>query len=169
MTAPLPALYVLTGEYLAAAEKLAELDLPEQVVRDTLESLTGPLEEKATNVAQYARNLEANAEAIASAIAGMESRRLALAKRAEQLRAYLKENMERAGITKIESPWFVLSIRKNPPGVTVFDRDAIPDAYMRIPEIPLPQPDKGAIKSALKEGKDVPGARLEQGTRIDIK
>ena len=47
------ALYLLAEEYRAAAEKLADLDLDEQTVADTLESLAGSVEVKATNVAMF--------------------------------------------------------------------------------------------------------------------
>ena len=60
-------LFVLAGEYRSAAQKLADLDLDEQTVADTLESLSGDLEVKATNVAMFARDLEARAEAIKQA------------------------------------------------------------------------------------------------------
>ena len=41
--------------------------------------------------------------------------------------------------------------------------------WMVQPEPPPPAPDKKAIASALKCGEDVPGCRLVQGTRVEIK
>jgi hypothetical protein len=40
---------------------------------------------------------------------------------------------------------------------------------MRQPEPPPAAPDKKAIAEAIKEGREVPGAMLAQGTRLDIK
>jgi hypothetical protein len=37
------------------------------------------------------------------------------------------------------------------------------------PEPPAPRPDKAAIKDAIKAGRDVPGARLVQSDRLEIK
>ena len=82
----LPALYELAGEYRAAAEQLADLDLPPEVVADTLEGLAGDLEQKATNVALFARNLEATAAAIKQAEADMAARRKAIENRAASIR-----------------------------------------------------------------------------------
>ncbi|CAK0767993.1 hypothetical protein CCP3SC1_510020 [Gammaproteobacteria bacterium] len=48
-----PTLYHLAAEYRATAETLADLDIPEEAVRDTLESLAFPLEQKAANVAMF--------------------------------------------------------------------------------------------------------------------
>jgi uncharacterized coiled-coil protein SlyX len=165
----LPALYQIANEYQEAATRLAELDLPEEVVRDTLEGLSGDLEAKSTNVAAFVRNLEAMAEKMKEAENEIAQRRAAIEKRTERVRQYLKENMERTGITKIECPYFALTIQKNPPGVKVIDAGAVPDAYMRIPPVPAPEPDKSKIKKALQEGVDVPGCELTQGTRLAIK
>ena len=39
----LPALYEVANEYLEAVSKLSDLDLPDDVVADTLESLQGSM------------------------------------------------------------------------------------------------------------------------------
>ncbi len=163
------ALYQLADLYLQDLQKLAELDLDEQTVIDTLDGLSGDLEVKATNVAAFARNLEASADAIKGAEAQMAARRKAIEKRAESLRRYLKDNMERVGILKIESPQFCLSIKKNPPAVHVEAADLVPEEFMKESPPPPPYLDKKAVSEALKAGRDVPGCRLEQGTRLEIK
>lgn len=163
------ALYVLANEYRDAANKLADLDLDEQTVSDTLESLGGDLELKATNVAMFARNLESTAASIKEAEAAMAARRKAIERRAEGLRLYLLTNMQRSGMTKIESPHFALSIKSNPPSVVINEPGLIPAEFMRQPEPPPPAPDKTAIKEAIKAGREVPGAHLVSGVRLDIK
>ena len=77
--------------------------------------------------------------------------------------------MAAAGVTKIECPDVTLSRRKNPASVEVFEEGLIPQAYMRTPTPPPPEPDRKAIIAALKEGIDVPGCRLMQKERVDIK
>jgi len=163
------ALYQIADLYLQDLQALADLDLPDQVVADTLEGLAGELEVKATNVAAFTLNLEASAKAIKEAEAKMAARRKAIENRAAHLRAYIKANLERCGIQKIEGPHFLLAIRKNPPAVAVEAPELVPIEYMRIPPPPPPEIDKKAVADALKAGKDVPGCRLEQGTRLEIK
>lgn len=163
------ALYQLADLYLQDLQKLADLDLDEQTVADTLEGLSGELEVKATNVAAFTRNLEASAEAIKNAEAAMAARRRSIERRAESLRAYLKANMERVGIVKIESPQFCLAIKKNPPAVHVEAPELVPAEYMKTPPPPPPVLDKKSVADALKAGRDVPGCRLDQGTRLEIK
>jgi hypothetical protein len=167
--ATLPALYVLAAEYQAATEKLADLDLPEEVVRDTLESLAFPLEQKAANVAMFVRNLEATAEAIKVAESEMAARRRAIENRVASLRHYLHINMQACGITKIDNPHLRLVLRSNPPAVVIDSERLIPAEFMRQPEPPPPAPDKGRIAKALKSGLEVPGAHLQNSTRLEIR
>lgn len=165
----LPALYELAADYRRALETLADLDLPEEVVQDTLEALKGEVEVKATNVAAFVRNLEALAEQIRQAEAQMAARRKAIESRAERVRQYLLANMQACGITKIECPWFVVAIRKNPPAVEIIDEAQLPERFLVSPPPPPPKPDKRAILEALKAGEEVPGARLTQGVRVEIR
>jgi len=163
------ALFDIAREYREAAEKLADLDLPPEVLEDTLESLSGDLEAKATNTAFVIRNLEASAAAIKEAEAQMAARRKALENRAARVRDYLLANMLMAGVQKIECPYFRLAVRDNPPAVEVYEPGLIPAEYMRQPDPPPPAPDKTAIKEAMKAGHDVPGCRLTAGKRLEIK
>ena len=57
-------LYTVADQYLADIKKLQDMEIDDQTFADTLEGLAGDLEVKATNVALFIRNLEANADAI---------------------------------------------------------------------------------------------------------
>lgn len=165
----LPSLYQLSQEYRAEADKLADLDLPPEVIEDTLESLSGDLEVKATNTIMVVRNLEAMAGAIKAAEAQMAERRKSIESRAASIRDHVLANMLIAGIEKIECPYFKLSVRENPPAVDVFQPELVPTEYMRQPEPPPPAIDKKAILAAIKEGVDVPGCTVTRGKRLDVK
>jgi len=166
----LPALYELSSDFIRAARELEDMDLDPQVVADTLEGLQFPLEVKATNVAMYSRNLESTADSIDEAIEAMQARATAIRKRAASLRDYLQLNMERTGITKIESPHFVIALKKKPQSVEIYNSDLLPTDYMRQPATPPPAPDKKLIAQAIKDGFEVPGAKMsEQTNRLEIK
>lgn len=162
-------LYDIAAEYRQTADKLADLDLDEQTIADTLEGMSGELEVKAQNVVMFARNLEATATAIKEAETAMAARRKAIEHRAAGLRRYALSAMQVAGVQSIECPYFKLSVRKNPPAVEVFDAAQIPAQFMRAPEPPPPAPDKKAITEAIKAGKEVPGARLVSGERLEVR
>lgn len=163
------ALYEISSQYLADLNKLNELELDEQTFLDTLEGLSGELEQKAINVAMYIKNLEVSADAIKQAEKSMADRRKAIESKNERIRKYLLENMLKTGITKIECPHFVLSVRKNPASVDVLMQDQIPDEYFDIPEPLPPTLNKKRLADDLKAGVLIEGARLTQGNSLQIK
>lgn len=162
------ALFVLAQEHRALSDKLHDLDLDDETIANTLEGESGDLVEKGKNVAAVFRNLESDAKQIKEAEQQLAERRKAIEKRAESLRNYLKTNMEISGISKIDCPWFCVTIAKNPEAVTVDNEDEIPDEYFD--EIPATyQLNKSRLKSDMQEGVIVPGARLTRGTSLRIK
>lgn len=165
----LPTLYQMTDEYLVAFQQLQESDMPPEVVRDTLEGLQYPIEEKSTAIAQMARNMEALADQIKTAREQMLERESLLRKQAERLEGYILENLERAAIQKIECPYFKISVQKNPARVDIDEGALIPDRYLSIPKIPDPKPDKKAIKEALEKGELIQGCKLVRDNRLVIK
>jgi len=162
------ALFQLAAEHRALSDKLHDCDLDEQTILDTLEGESGDLVEKGKNVAAVFRNLESDAKQIKEAEQQLAERRKAIEARAASLKKYLHDNMLIAGITKIECPWFVVSIAKNPEALTVDDESLVPRDYFK--EIPASFVlDKVLCKQAIKDGFEVPGAHLSRGTSLRIK
>jgi len=162
-------LYQLAAEHRASLEKLADLDLPPETVADTLESLGGELQVKAQNIVAFMRNLESTAAAIKEAEGQMAARRKAIEARVVSLKGYVLNAMQANDIQRIDCPLFAISIAKNPPAVDVYDERQVPKDYYTDPPPPPPQLDKKLIAQALKDGADIPGARLAQGVRLSIR
>lgn len=165
-------LFQIAAEYRHVTDVLMDSGVDEQTLTDTLEGEAWPLELKAQNYGFVIRNLQATAASIKEAEEQMKARRQAIEKRAAALLERLKTGLEIAGVQKLETPHFALTIKKNPPSVDVWDERQIPAEFLRTPEPPpppAPTPDKAAIKEAIKAGKEVPGAMLAQGTRLEIK
>lgn len=162
-------LYEISKQFADLNELAEREELPEQLLADTLEGLTGDLQAKATNVAMLVRNLESDADTIDDAAKQLAARAQRVRSRAQRIRLYLQFCMESAAITKISCPWFTLAIVKNPKKVVISERAVIPEKYMRQPPQPPPAPDKGALKDALERGENIEGVWLEQGERLDIK
>ncbi len=163
------ALYQLVADYKEAAERLSESGLDEQTITDTLEGLSGDIEQKAINLAKLIRNIEAETSAIRSAVDDMVKRANAEEAKAKRLRDYIKDGLQQAKIRKVACPFFVVSIKATPAAVVIEDEKLIPGNLMSWPPAPAPKPDKRAIAEAIKAGKEVAGARLEGGTRLEIK
>jgi outer membrane murein-binding lipoprotein Lpp len=163
------ALYELAADFRETADRLSDMDLDEQTLRDTLESIAYPVEQKAVQVAAFVRNLEAAAEQIKQAEKQMADRRKAMENRAANVRQYLMDNMRACGFTKIEHPMFKVAIRQNPESVVIEDERQIPADYLRQPETPPPVPDKTLLKKAMQDGYEIPGAKLTRTLRLEIK
>lgn len=162
-------LYQLATEHAALAERLTDLELDADTIRDTLEAESMALEVKATNVALIARNLEALAAQIKDAEQQMAARRKSYEARAEWLRGYLLAAMQTANLPAIVGPTLDIKRAKLPGRVIVDDPLVVPQEFYRQPPPPPPEIDKAAIRNALKAGQQVPGAYLEQGETVRIK
>ena len=166
------ALYALTNSYLSLAEKLADGDFDAQTIADSIEAsgIVDSLQDKAQNIEYVARGAESHNPAIDAEIARLMALKAHRCKVAAGLRGYLLDNMQRAGIERIDCPMFSISIRKNPPAVDIFDPLSIPAKYMVTPE-PKPvfaAPDKKLIAAAIKAGTEIPGAKMTQGVRLVV-
>lgn len=164
-------IYALTQEYRTLAVRLAEGEFDEQTVADTIEAsgLPEQIGEKAQGCEMVARTFEADIPTIDAEIKRLQELKKARQARADALRDYLLRNMIAGDIQVIECPLFRISIAKNPPAVEVFDEKQIPADYFVSPPPPPPQLDKKLVAQALKDGFDVPGAKLRQGVRLAIK
>ena len=164
-------LYEIATEYAGTLALMEQSDMDEQTFTDTLESISGDMETKSTQVAFMIRNMEVYAASVADAAKAMTARAKAADADVKRLKLYLKNSMELCKITKITGPMITLSIQKNPAGLVVDDESQIPPFYWRQPEpiIPAPVIDNDAIRKAIADGEEVPGAHLVQATRLVIK
>ena len=161
-------LYQLADEYRALMDLAASEEADEESFALALEAIHGDLKTKAVAVAQVARNLEAFYDQVNIAMAEMKRRAERAERRAESIRLYLKEQMQKTGIAKIDSPFFTVVVRRNPPRVIIDDETVLPVGYWRtIPE--RREPDKLAVLRDLKSGAAIDGCHLENSTRLEIK
>jgi hypothetical protein len=183
----------LAKEHRELAEKMADLDLPDEVIADTLEGERLPLEQKASAVLWVAANFEAMAAKLAEREKAIAARRKAMAARAERLQDLVMTGMKIAQVTLIETPDWKMRVKKSSPSVTIDAPTQVPPEYMRFPDPPPPEPDKAKIKEvlvaarraqeifdsgkpideaqtqAIEEAKKITFAHLEQSEYLDIR
>ena len=165
----MPTLHDLTSERLALQRKLEELDFDQQTITDTLEGESTALQEKVESYGYVIKNMESFVESIKAEEDRIAKRRKIYESRVGHIKEWLKTNMIACGITKIECPAFTIAVKQNPPSVVIDMESQIPEGYMRLPE-PLPWvANKKLIAEAIKAGMDVPGCRLVQTQRVEIK
>lgn len=120
--------------------------------------------EKLEGTACYVRELKAEAGAIKAEEERLAKRRKTLENKSERLKNYMMPALEAMG-GKVKGVMASVRIGKSQ-AVTVFDIDALPDAFKRV--VTKVDPDKVALKKALKSGEDIPGAALEDRQSVVI-
>jgi uncharacterized membrane protein len=139
-------------------------ELPESAL-DELEKLAVDEQTKIENTALYIKHLVAGAKAIREEEVALAERRRTKEKKAEQLKAYLSGYLTAKDYKKYETPRALLSFRKSVR--TEVDEKVLPDSEMYW--VTTRKPDTAWIKTLLKEGKKVPGAKLVEHQNINIK
>ena len=155
-------LYELTNQ-MQGLRALMEDDEVDYDLTETLDGLEVDIQVKADGLLAYVTNLGADVDAIDKEVKRLQARKTAIVNRQESLREYLRINMEASGIDKITCPLFTITLRKAPDVVVIESEDLIPDMFKE--EVITTKIDKMAINRHLKDGMDVPGARLEPGKR----
>ena len=160
-------LYQMAEEYVAIAMKLADSELPDEVIADTMEGASGDLETKAWNTAALILQFEGEAALIKEAEQRMNLRRKSLERRVDWMRGYVLVNLLRTGITEIDSPEFVIRVQDNPPKVILDDEDAVPSAFKLTETVTTIR--KAEIRKLLLDGQTIAGAHLESEKRLSIR
>lgn len=165
-------LYELAAEYRTLADTLADGDFDPATVADTIEAsgLPDDLAQKAQNIEFLARTIDGENAALQAEIERMVLRIGRNTKKADSLRGYILQCLKLTGRDKLPTTMFTFSTRKSE-AVDVFEADKLPAEFWRTPEPkpPVPVPDKAAIKAALAEGREVPGARMAKNEKLVVK
>lgn len=157
-------LYELTNDY----QKVLALAEEGQDITDTLESISGAIEVKAEGITHIIKRLDADNEAVIKEIARLQDIKKRNDTAIENIKNYLFYNMQAIGMTEIKTPLFTAKIQKNPPSVVITDESKVDARYLTI----IPQTfkvDKNRLKEDLKNGIELPYARLEQKERLQLK
>lgn len=161
-------LYNITNSFITLFEKAEQGELTKEEIEEQGKDLAISLKNKSTSIIGYVRNLDLTSEAIKNEIDRLTTMKKAIDNKIAKFKEYVKQNMEELELQKIDTELGTLSIAKNPASVEIYDESMIADEYKK--EKVTVTIDKTAIKNAIKEGKEVEGARLvEDKTSLRIK
>lgn len=133
---------------------------------DGFDQLDAARSDKMEAVGIFIKGLASDAAELRSEEKALAERRKSKEKKAERLKAYLLRSMQCLGDKKFETSRVAVIIRKS--DVTVIDEpDAIPARYVK--EKIERQPDKAAIKKAIKAGEEIRGAHIETRENLGVK
>lgn len=123
-------LYELADQYRALVAKLQDLDLPPEVVLDTIEGEQGDIKEKVKSVVIVAMEMQEEAKVRAAHAKRMSDSAKSLEVRAEGLLSYAMVTIQSIGLTMpIKYPEFSLGMQKNPPSCEIVDVEKLPAPY----------------------------------------
>lgn len=131
-----------------------------------LEELQAAREAKLENIALYVKNLTAEAKAIKEEEVTLKSRREAIERKVERLKALLSGSILGAGETEFKTSKCAVSFRRSS-SVVIPDEELLDPNFLQ-QEVKY-VPDKKAIKAFLQAGGEVRGAYIEERQNIQIK
>lgn len=144
-------LYEITSAFPMLME--AE-DITEENKNQVEEELTMLLQQKSQNIIGYTRNMELTIEAKKNEEKRIADSRKADENRLKRFKEYVKECMERSGITKIETGLGNLTIAKSPISVEITNEDEVPSEFKE--EITTVKINKKAITDNFKTTGEIP-------------
>ena len=156
-------LYNIKNEYLAIAQELTEGELTPEL-EQALIITEANLQEKAINYGYVIKNFESEVDIIETEIKRLNDLKKARVNAVEKLKNNISDAMQLFGILEVKAPTFKMNFRKSE-SVEIYDGL---DPEFIVEKVSY-QPDKIAIKNAIKEGKTVNGASIVTNFNLQIK
>lgn len=162
-------LYNITNKFVDLMDKAENGELTEEEYNKLGEELALELQNKSSNIIGYVRNSELLIEAMKAEEKRISDLRKVAENKIEKFKQYVKENMEKLGLDKIQTELGTLSIARNPISVEIENEEAIPEEFKNI--VQTVKIDKTAIKKHFKEtGEVIAGVQIvDDKTSLRIK
>ena len=162
-------LYNITNRFVEIMDKVENGELTELEYNELGQELAILLQKKSSNIIGYTKNVELLINAMKEEEKRISENRKSLENKLNKFKEYVKENMNKLGITKIETELGTLSIANNPASVEIVNEDEIPAEFKQ--EIITTKIDKTAIKNHFKETGEIPAGTnmITTNTSLRIK
>lgn len=159
-------LYELTDEYRMLLEMAEDPDIDLVTLNDTLEGLTGEIEDKAEGYACVIKELEAEAGKFDAEITRLTAQRDRYNNQVKRMKETLMNSMIAMGKTKIPTAHFKVSVANNGGLQPMKITGEVPETFLVL----KPEPDMKRIREALTEGFELNFAHLEpKGQHLSIR
>lgn len=155
-------IFNLSDDYMQILSMMEDPDLDPQMLKDTMEGIEGALEDKFDNYVFVAKEMQADIKALEETIKELQARKDSKESNLKKLKEIMTLVMNTTGKVKFKTSLHSYWVQKNPESVVIDTEDirAIPEDYLTFKE---PEPNKTAIKAAIKDGMDFQGlAHIEQ-------
>lgn len=152
-------LYELSSDWQLLINLASAGEIEEDVLRDTLDSMSYAIDEKAEGYAIVDLELAASEEKLANEIKRLQARKSSITKNRKRIKDSLRDEMIAMGKEKIKTDKFTIHIQNNPQSVDIKDESDIPYTYYVEQK---PKLDKRALLDDLKNGVKIPGVEVKQ-------
>lgn len=164
-------LFELTSEYVQLLELAEDPDVDPEVLSDTMEGLTGEIEDKADNYAYVINTIKGDIDVIDAEIKRLQARMKTLSNSVESIKNHLYTSMVAMDMRKIKTAKHSFTIAKNGGKIPIVyaadvDPNTLPAEFVKIEK----SVDTDAVRMFLEVGMELPFARLgERGESLRIK
>ena len=161
-------LYELTEQYQSFLDYISsdEIEIDEQTILDTLESIEGAIDDKVSNLSLVIKALKGEYDVVKRERNRLQSKESALTKKIDSLKEYMLSNMEKVGRQKIKTPLSTVWIQESRLAVKEVDEETIDKKYK------IPQPDsinRDLILKDTNKGIVVKGVEIGRSRFIRIR
>ena len=158
-------LYELVEDYMEIVE--LEEEMNDKQIDEIKKAIEYEINNKSGNIVKIVKSIESDVKAIDEEIKRLNKIKKAKKSTIDNIKNYTKQQLELMGTKKVSTPFGNLSIRKNPVSLVINDESLVPNRF--IGEEVVKTINKTMIKDLLKEGQEIPGCELQQGTSLTIK
>ncbi|WP_439242373.1 siphovirus Gp157 family protein [Lonepinella sp. BR2474] len=164
-------LYELTEQYKNIAELLDNPEFTEnEDVLTALQSVQDDFDHKVQQIVFLAKNIESEIDPIDQEIKRLQAMKKAKANSVDNLKGYLKHNLQTTGIHKVDCGLFKVAYRESAQSAVEIDEDLFLANNTSEDFVTVKiTPNKTAIKQALKDGVEIPGAVLVDSQVLTIR
>lgn len=159
-------LYEINEVYQNLVALLEDEGTSAEQLEGAFENIKDELHVKVENYARIIKNTQAEVEAYKEEVARMTAKRRSLEDNIERMKKAAEYAMWLQGEKKVKGELFTLAIQKNPPSLKIdIEPEELPQEFQTI----TISANKEKIKAAIKEGRAIEWARLEQGESLRIR
>ena len=147
-------------------QKELEREEDAEVKQDLQELIAVELKNKSNNIVYVIKNLEGNNAAIDAEIERLQQLKKRNSSNIEKIKSNILWFMQQNNVDTIKSDLATFSLRKSE-STDIENIEQIPQEFITVKQTFVP--DKTAIKKAIKEGREVAGAKVITNYNLQIK
>lgn len=158
-------LYEVSERYKNIQDLIGNEEITEEIFKTAAEDVKDEFREKLLNIAKLCKNIKGNKAMIKEEEKRLEKKETILDNRLKSLENYIKLCLNNARLNKMDLGIFKISIRKSE-STEITNLSLIPEEFLNFKK---PEAKKTEIKKAIKEGREIQGAKIVENESLVIK